>query len=136
MLSIEQRFLEHIRLRAQDDRFIDQEEEKEILKFATEAGIELTEARVALREACLKRRYVLESYVEERGRAKLIMSLEDGQVDKEEFDAAVEVMLEVGNGQLGKAECRKRLKKIVVDGKMDVRKGFLKGGGWFDKIPD
>jgi hypothetical protein len=136
MSDLEKKFVEHIKLRAMDDRFIDKAEEKEIMHFAINEGVTTAAAKSALRAACLKLKYVLESYVEERGRASLIKSLEDEQVDKDEFDAGVQEMLTVGQGMIDEAECRKRLKKIVLSGNMKTRQGLFKGGSWFDKIPD
>ncbi len=136
MASLKDRFIEHVKLRAHDDRFIDKAEEKEILVFAINEGVEVQKARAALREACIKMNYVLESYVEERGRASLIRSLEDQKIDKEEFEAGVQAMLKVGQGMIPEEECRRRLKKIALEGKFKINEGFLKGGKWFSKIPD
>jgi truncated hemoglobin YjbI len=136
MSDLQSRFIEHIKLRALGDRFIDKAEEKEILIFAINEGVELNKAKAALRNAVLKLNYVLESYVEERGRASLIKSLEDAQVDKDEFDAAVKIMRETSQNMIDEDDCRRRLKKIVIDGNVKIREGFLKGGNWFSKIPD
>lgn len=134
--SLKDRFVEHIKLRAHDDRFIDKAEEKEILHFAIDEGVEMHKARAALRDACIKLNYALESYVEERGRAVLIRSLEDQKVDKDEFEAGVQAMLKVGQGKIPEDECRRRLKKIALEGNVNISEGFLKGGSWFSKIPD
>jgi hypothetical protein len=136
MSDLQSRFIEHIKLRALGDRFIDKAEEKEILVFAINEGVEINKAKTALRNASLKLNYVLESYVEERGRASLIKSLEDGKVDKEEFEAAVKVMQETSQNMFDAAECRRRLKKVALDSKLNIHQGFLKGGNWFTKIPD
>lgn len=136
MSDLKNRFIEHIKLRALSDRFIDKAEEKEILVFAINEGVDVHKARAALRDACIKLDYVLESYVEERGRASLIRSLEDQKVDKDEFDAGVQAMLKVGKGMISEDDCRRRLKKIALDGNVSIREGFMKGGSWFSKIPD
>ncbi|MBF0471821.1 MAG: hypothetical protein HQL48_10655, partial [Gammaproteobacteria bacterium] len=80
--------------------------------------------------------FVLESYVEEIGKSCLAKSLADGKIDKSEFDDGVKVMVHEAKGKLDQAECQRRLKKIAIEGDMKIKEGFLKGGGWFSKIPD
>lgn len=135
MNDLQKRFVEHIKLRALGDKYIDKAEEKEILSFAISENIEVSQARSALKSACQQLGFVLESYVEERGRRILIQSIKDEKIDEKEFDSAVKEMLEVGKGKIGEAECRKRMKKVVLENNWKVRDGLFRGGDWFEDIP-
>ncbi len=135
MNDIEKRFVEHIKLRAIGDEFIDKAEEKEILSFAISENIEVGKARIALKNVCLQKGFILESHVEDEGRRVLIQSIADEQIDKKEFEAAVQKMLEVGKGRINEAECKRRMKRVVLDNNWKVRDGLFRGGDWFDDIP-
>ena len=134
MSDVEKKFIEHIKLRAIGDNFINLAEEKEILSWAIGEGLDVGKARVALKNYCQHKGFQLESQIEERGRAVLIRSIADGQIDKKEFEAAVQEMLTVGENRIPSDECKRRMKKVVVDNNWKVRDGFLKGGDWFDDI--
>jgi hypothetical protein len=134
MNNREKRFVEHIKLRAIGDEFINKDEEKEILSFAISENIEVGKARVALKNYCVQKGIVLESHVEDEGRRVLIQSMQDEQIDKKEFESAVQKMLEVGKGRINDAECRRRMKKVVLENNWKVRDGLFRGGDWFDDI--
>ena len=136
MSDLQTRFIEQIKLRGLDDRFIDKQEEKEILSFAISEGVTLDKARLALKNTCLKGGFVLESYVEEVGAAVLKKALDDGMISKKEFDGAIAEMLKAAKNKLSDPECRKRLKKVVLNKGWQTREGFFKGGDWFSDIPD
>ena len=50
--DVKKRFVQEIKLRAFDDRYVDKDEEMEILKIAVADGISVDSARAALRQVC------------------------------------------------------------------------------------
>ena len=50
--EVKKRFVEEIKLRAFDDRYVDKAEEMEILKIAVGQGVAVDSARHALRQVC------------------------------------------------------------------------------------
>lgn len=74
--AIHERFIDEIKLRGYDDKYIDKNEEREILQIAIQQGMGLDAARAALLQVCASLEYVLESDL-----MKII---------KEQFDAVSE----------------------------------------------
>src|SRR5881227_3253439 len=61
--EIKKRFVEEVKLRAYDDKYIDRTEEREILQIALQNGISVDSARAALAQVCESQDYVLETRV-------------------------------------------------------------------------
>src|SRR5271170_4308412 len=61
--DVKKRFVEEVKLRAYDDRYIDKNEEREILQIALQQGVTVDSARAALAQVCESHSYVLESRV-------------------------------------------------------------------------
>src|SRR5215212_3772783 len=59
--DIKKRFVDEIKLRAYDDKYVDKNEEREILQVAIAQGISIDSARSALAQVCEHQGYVLES---------------------------------------------------------------------------
>ena len=59
--DIKKRFVDEIKLRAYDDKFLDKNEEREILQIAIQQGVSIDSARGALQQVCEHQGYVLES---------------------------------------------------------------------------
>ena len=57
--EVKRRFLQEIKLRGYDDKYIDQAEEKEILKIALEAGSDLDAARQAMLQICEQNDFIV-----------------------------------------------------------------------------
>ena len=66
MEEVKKRFAEEIKLRGYDDKYIDKNEEREILQFAIAQGISIDTARAALAQVCDHDDYILESCHSER----------------------------------------------------------------------
>ena len=133
--DINKRFLEEVKLRAYDDRYIDVDEEKEIIQIAIENGVGVDAARNGLRQVCENNNYVIESALNEAAKDILQQFAEnDGVVDKREFDDAVGIVKKKAQGKLNESQCRKKVKQIVQDNDWKVREGFMKGGKWFSEI--
>ena len=61
--EIKKRFVEDVKLRAFDDKYIDKTEEREILQVAIQQGVTIESARASLAQVCDGNGYVLESAV-------------------------------------------------------------------------
>src|SRR5262249_42215659 len=96
--DVKRRFVEEVKLRAFDDKYIDKNEEREILQIALQQGVGVDSARAALAQVCDANEYVLESRVMSELKDLLdTLAGNDGKVDEKEFNDAV-------------AMCKKRTK--------------------------
>src|SRR6202007_2751541 len=59
--EVKRQFVEQVKLRAYDDKYIDKNEEREILQIALQQGVTVDSARAALTQVCDSQGYVLES---------------------------------------------------------------------------
>src|SRR5258708_23052335 len=59
--EVKKRFVEEVKLRAYDDKYIDKNEEREILQIALQQGVTVYSAPAALAQECDTHGYVLES---------------------------------------------------------------------------
>ena len=59
--EVKRQFVEQVKLRAYDDKYIDKNEEREILQIALQQGITVDSARAALAQVCEAHTYVLET---------------------------------------------------------------------------
>jgi len=125
--EIKQRFVEEIKLRAYDDKYVDRNEEREILQFALQAGITIDSARQALAMVCESNGYVLERTVIERIKEDLAVYMgNDGRIDEKEF---ANVVLKVKT-IVGSKRTDMQVKKMVVEVMEDT--GNTKTSkGWF-----
>src|ERR1700758_175394 len=88
--DLKRRFVEEVKLRAYDDKYIDKNEEREILQIALQQGVGVDGARAALAQVCDANGYVLESKV--LSEIKDLMDTfasNDGKVDEKEFNDCV-----------------------------------------------
>src|SRR4029079_6542853 len=61
--EIKKRFVNEIKLRAYDDKYIDKTEEREILQIAIQLGVSIDSGRGALIQVCDEHSYVMETVV-------------------------------------------------------------------------
>jgi hypothetical protein len=61
--EIKRQFVEQVKLRAYDDKYIDKTEEREILQLALQHGVTVDSARAALAQVCEANGYILESRI-------------------------------------------------------------------------
>src|SRR4029078_4128275 len=59
--EVKRQFVEQVKLRAYDDKYIDRGEEREILQIALQQGVTVDSARAALAQVCENHGYVLET---------------------------------------------------------------------------
>src|SRR5262249_47052769 len=88
--EVKRQFVEQVKLRAYDDKYIDKNEEREILQIALTQGVTVDSARAALAQVCDSHGYVLESRVLSHIKEVVdTFASNDGQVDEKEFNDAV-----------------------------------------------
>lgn len=132
--EIKRNFVEHVKLRGYDDKFIDAAEERKILEFGIQQGISLDQGRALLVQVAIEQGYAVESLAEMKAKEVLEQFANDGQVDKKEFDDAVAIVKKTMRGNLSDDACRKKVKEIMVKQGWKAREGFMKGGSWFSGI--
>src|SRR5260370_35005502 len=88
--EVKKRFVEEVKLRAYDDKYIDKNEEREILQIALQAGVTVDSARAALAQVCEANAYVLESKVLSEIKDLIeTFASNDGKIDGKEFNDSV-----------------------------------------------
>jgi hypothetical protein len=85
--DVKSKLVREIDLRGYDDKYIDRNEEREILQIAIQLGVSVDAARVLMAQACTDQGYVLESAVLKAVRDQIEAAVgNDGRVDRKEFD--------------------------------------------------
>jgi hypothetical protein len=125
--EIKRQFVEQVKLRAYDDKYIDKAEEREILQIALTQGVTVDSARQALAQVCENNGYVLES--------KVLVFLKDmieqfagndGHIDQKEFNDAVAMCKKQTQGKKNDIQCKRMVIEVIEDNGYKV-----KSGGWF-----
>ena len=81
--EVKKRFVEEVKLRAFDDKYVDRTEEREILQIALQQGIGVDSARAALAQVCEANGYILESKVMSELKDLLdTLAGNDGRIDE------------------------------------------------------
>lgn len=125
--EIKKRFVSEIKLRAYDDKYIDKNEEREILQIAIQLGVNIDSARGALVQVCEDHSYVLESVVLKAVKDQVESAFgNDGKIDQKEFD------LIFGNARraMGGKKNDREIKKMIVTVMEDSGLNKVKTG-WF-----
>ena len=125
--AIQARFVDEIKLRAYDDRYIDKNEEREILQIAIQQGIGIETARADLAAVCEQNGYVLESTLMGRIRTQAEAAVAAaGHLEREAFDR---ILTDARTHAQGRKNDRE-LKKIAVLVLDDAGLNRVKAG-WF-----
>ncbi len=134
-MDVKERLIEEVKLRAFDDRYIDKEEEKDILQVAIQLGVGVDQARNALKQVCDAHDYALESALDERALEMLQQFAgNDGVIDKKEFEDTVGIIFNASKQRLSQVKCQKKVKKIVLEQEFKIKQGLFSGGNWFSSI--
>ncbi|HXD86118.1 MAG TPA: hypothetical protein VN641_06475 [Urbifossiella sp.] len=125
--EIKKRFVSEIEQRGYDDKFIDKNEEREILQIAIQLGVRIDNAKVALVQVCEEKGFIVESAIARQIRKEVdSTSGSGGKVDRRGFDAIL------ANARLaiqGKKNDRD-LQAMIVDAIEDAGAARVKTG-WF-----
>src|SRR3954466_13497361 len=106
--DVKKRFVEEVKLRAYDDRYIDKNEEREILQIAIQQGIGVDSARAALAQVCEAQGYVLETKVLAEIKDLIeTFAMGDGVVSEKEFTDSVTQLKKRCQGKRNDIQCKK-----------------------------
>lgn len=131
--EIKKRFVEEVKLRAYDDKYVDRKEEREILQIALQGGISVDSARAALGQVCEAQDYVLESKVLAQLKDVLDTSAgNDGQVDEKEFNDAVLNCKKWTKGKKNDVQCKKMVIEIIEESSFKTSKGWF--SDWYRRV--
>jgi len=131
--EIKKRFVEEVKLRAYDDKYIDRTEEREILQIALQQGISVDSARSALVQVCEAQDYVLESAVIARLKDILDTSASnDGSIDEKEFNDAILNCKKWTKGKKNDVQCKKMVIELIDDASFKTSKGWF--SNWYANV--
>ncbi len=124
--DVKKRFVEEIKLRGYDDKYVDRKEEKEILQMAVKDGVSLESARAGLLQVCEASDYVLESHVLAQAEQVLQTFAEnDGKVDEKEYKDAVTLVKKHTKGKKTDKECKRFVLQIMEDRSYSAKTGWF-----------
>lgn len=133
MDDVKRQFVEQVKLRAYDDKYIDKNEEREILQIALQQGVMVDSARAALAQVCEAQGYVLES----KALANVKEVIEtfagnDGHIDEKEFKDAVTTMKKQTQGKKNDVQCKRMVIEVIQDNSFKVKQGMFHH--WYDAV--
>jgi len=131
--EIKRQFVEQVKLRAYDDRYIDKGEEREILQIALQHGVTVDSARAALGQVCEANGYVLESRI----LADIKQTIEvaagnDGKIDEKEFNDAVALLKIKANNKKNDVQCKRMVVELIDDAGFKVKTGMF--SNWYTRV--
>lgn len=95
--------------RALDDRFLDQNEEREVLRIAMQSGMGIDVAKAAINHVCDEKRYILESRVLANARRTMeAMAGEESKICEQDF-INVACLIRQGSGGFRTEDQAKKL---------------------------
>jgi hypothetical protein len=131
--AIKKEFVEQVKLRAYDDKYIDKTEEREILQGALQKGISVDSARSALAQVCEGQGYILESKVRDELKDFLdTMAGNDGRIDEKEFTDAMSMARKRTQGKRNDVQLKRMLIEIVDDNSYKTSKGLF--SNWYARV--
>ena len=128
--DVKKRFIEEVKIRVYDDKYIDKNEEREILQIALQQGVGVDGARAALAQVCDANGYVLESKV--LSEIKDLMDTfasNDGKVDEKEFNDCVTQLKKRCQGKKNDLQCKRMVIEIIEDNAYKTSKGWF--SNWY-----
>jgi hypothetical protein len=127
------RFLQEIKLRGYDDKYIDVAEEKEILKIALESGSDLDAARQAMLQICEKHDFMVESVILNKLR-ELIQTFvgNDGKLDEREFNDTLALAKRATGGKKTDRECKIMVLKLIEEDGSKIKTGMM--SNWYKRV--
>ena len=131
--DVKRQFVEQVKLRAYDDKYIDKNEEREILQIALQQGVTVDSARAALAQVCEAQNYVLESKVLTQLKDILDTSASnDGKIDEKEFNDAVALCKKKTQGKKNDVACKKMVIQVIEDESYKVKTGLF--SNWYARV--
>ncbi len=131
--NVKKRFVEEVKLRAFDDKYIDKNEEREILQIALQQGVGVDGARAALGQVCEAQGYVLESKVREQVKNLLdTLADNDGKIDEKEFNDAVSFAKKATQGKRSDVQMKRMVIEVIDDNAYKTSKGWF--SSWYNNV--
>lgn len=131
--EVKKRFVEEVKLRAYDDKYVDKNEEREILQIALSGGITVDSARAALAQVCEANGFVLESRVLADIKDTIeVAAGNDGKIDEKEFNDAVALLKKKVQGKKNDVQCKRMIIEIIDDNAFKVKTGMF--SNWFARV--
>jgi hypothetical protein len=124
--DVKKRFVDEIRLRGYDDKYIDKGEEREILQIAIQLGVGIESARAALVQVCDEHNYTMESAIVKQIKDQIETAAgNDGMLDQKEFDLIF--------GNKNDREVKKLIVTVMEDtGNNKIKKGWF--SNWYSSL--
>jgi len=131
--EVKRQFVEQVKLRAYDDKYIDKNEEREILQLALQQGVTVDSARAALAQVCESQGYVLESTALKAVKELLeIQAGNDGKLDEKEFNDALSLLKTRTQGKKNDLQCKRMIIEIIEDNNYKIKTGLF--SNWFSRV--
>ena len=131
--DVKKQFREQVKLRAYDDKYIDKNEEREILQIALQQGVTVDSARAALAQVCETNGYVLESRVLSQVKDLVdTFAGNDGKVDEKEFNDAVTTCKKKMQGKKNDVQVKRMVIEIIEDNSYKVKTGMF--SNWYSRV--
>jgi hypothetical protein len=129
--EIKTRFVNEIELRGYDDKYIDRNEEREIIQIAIQLGVGLDNAKLALAQVCEDRGYIIESEVAKQIRREIESAGE--KVDRHEFQAIFENARKAVQGKKNDRDIQRMIVNVMEDsGHNRVKTGWFTN--WYTNL--
>ena len=130
--EVKRQFVEQVKLRAYDDKYIDKNEEREILQIALQQGVTVDSARAALAQVCDAQGYVLESKALSNVKEVIeTFAGNDGHIDEKEFKDAVTTMKKQTQGKKTDVQCKRMVLEIIDENSYKIKTGLF--SNWFTR---
>ena len=132
--DVKKRFVDEIKLRAYDDKYVDKNEEREILQVAIAQGISIDSARSALAQVCENSGYILESTILKEIKEQVETAAgNDGKVDEKEFALIFQNAKKKVQGKKNDIQVKKMIVEIMEDtGLNKVKTGWF--SNWYTAV--
>jgi hypothetical protein len=131
--EIKTRFVSEIELRGYDDKYIDRNEEREILQIAIQLGVGVESARLALVQVCEERGYIIESAIARQIRKDVESATAQGKVDRRGFEAIFENARRAVQGKKNDRDVRKMVVGVMEEtGSNRVKTGWF--SNWYARM--
>ena len=131
--EVKKRFVEEVKLRAYDDKYIDKNEEREILQIALQQGVTVDSARAALAQVCEGNGYVLESRVLSEIKDLIdTFASNDGHIDQKEFNDALAICKKQTQGKKNDIQCKRMVVEVIEDNGYKVKTGMF--SNWHARV--
>jgi hypothetical protein len=131
--EIKKRFVEEVKLRAYDDKYIDKAEEREILQIALQQGVTVDSARSALAQVCEHNGYILESVALKAVKELIdVQAGNDGKIDEKEFNDAVALLKTRTQGKKNDVQIKRMVIELIEENNYKVKTGMF--SNWMSRV--